>query len=271
MNKPNKITAGIRIFWLLLSIFLLSSTITQAQIENKTEPTPSDSAMVCDKMPEFPGGDKQLMKFIVKNTKYPRRATSKGIQGTVICRFVINTTGYVEDIVVMQSIDSELDTEAIRVLKSMPQWEPGMLKGQPVPVYYTMPIRFRLPSSKRFNSVNARDRKKQPILVDQLPLFPGGQAGLRKFMEENIQYPSDAHEKKIQGSVICSFIVNSKGELEEISVLKSVHPSLDEEALRIIKAMPQWIPATQKGKSIDVYSTMPIRFTIEGDIPLEIE
>ena len=101
--------------------------------------------VVVEKMPEFPGGQQAMMKFISENIQYPASAKNKGIQGRVICQFVIEKDGSVTDIqVVRSSGDSLLDKEAIRVIDSMPKWKPGMQRGKPVRVKYTIPMNFRL-------------------------------------------------------------------------------------------------------------------------------
>ena len=97
-----------------------------------------------EQMPQYPGGDKEMMAFLSKNIKYPVIAQEQGIQGTVVLRFVVGKTGEVTDVTVMRSLDPSCDKEAIRVVKSMPKWIPGKQNGNPVLVYYTLPVRFRL-------------------------------------------------------------------------------------------------------------------------------
>lgn len=101
--------------------------------------------MVVEQMPEFPGGQQAMMQFISENIEYPIAAQENGIQGRVICQFVINRDGSIVDVVVVRSAgDRHLDSEAIRVVKSMPKWIPGKQKGKPVRVKYTIPINFRI-------------------------------------------------------------------------------------------------------------------------------
>ena len=93
---------------------------------------------------QFPGGPAELLKYIAKNLKYPVIAQENGIQGKVILRFVVNAQGHVENVKVLRSLDPYCDKEAIRVVKSLPQWIPGKQNGRNVPVYYTCPIVFKL-------------------------------------------------------------------------------------------------------------------------------
>ena len=101
--------------------------------------------VVVESMPEFPGGQQALFKYLSENVKYPVIAQENGIQGRVICQFVVNKDGsivYVE--VVRSGGDPSLDKEAIRVIKSMPKWKPGKQRGKPVRVKYTVPVNFKL-------------------------------------------------------------------------------------------------------------------------------
>jgi protein TonB len=97
-----------------------------------------------EKMPEFPGGQEALNRFLVRNIKYPLLAQENGIQGRVVCQFVVNSDGSIVDISVVRGVEESLDKEAIRVIKSMPKWTPGRQGGKSVRVKYTLPIRFKL-------------------------------------------------------------------------------------------------------------------------------
>lgn len=99
---------------------------------------------VVEVMPEYPGGDAELLKFISSNVKYPASSKEKGEQGRVICSFIVNKDGSVSDYKIVRSISAELDAEAIRVLKMMPRWTPGKQNGKSVAVKYTVPVTFRL-------------------------------------------------------------------------------------------------------------------------------
>jgi protein TonB len=99
---------------------------------------------VVEKMPTFPGGDAELFKFLGNNVKYPVIAQENGIQGRVICQFVVNRDGSIVDVEVVRSVDPSLDKEAIRVIKSMPKWSPGQQRGKAVRVKYTLPVNFKL-------------------------------------------------------------------------------------------------------------------------------
>ena len=97
--------------------------------------------------PEFPGGNAAVMKYIKDNMVYPMKATENGIQGRVIISFYIETDGSISEVTVERSIDPLLDAEAIRIIKSMPKWKPGMQQGKLIRAKYTVPIKFSLPNS----------------------------------------------------------------------------------------------------------------------------
>ena len=99
---------------------------------------------VVEQMPSFPGGDVALMQYLSKNIKYPPVAEEMGIQGRVICTFVVERDGSVSDIRIKRSVDPSLDKEAMRVVSAMPKWIPGRQNGQMVRVKYTLPVTFRL-------------------------------------------------------------------------------------------------------------------------------
>lgn len=100
-------------------------------------------------------------------------------------------------------------------------------------------------------------------VVETMPSFPGGDIELFRFLSENIKYPAIAQENAIQGRVICQFIVNKDGAIVDVEIVRSVDPSLDKEALRVIKAMPKWSPGKQRGRSVRVKYTLPINFKLQ--------
>ena len=104
-----------------------------------------DSALdVCDQMPQFKGGDVALMDFIRTSISYPKDAAEQGLQGRVVLRFIIEKDGTISNCEVLRSASLSLDTEALRVVNSMPQWIPGKHKGKVVRVRYALPVTFRL-------------------------------------------------------------------------------------------------------------------------------
>lgn len=101
--------------------------------------------------------------------------------------------------------------------------------------------------------------------LDHMPRFPNGTRALFDFLNENIQYPIEAEKKKIEGRVLITFVVNGDSTINEVEIIQRVHPLLDAEALRVVKAMPKWEPATKGGVPVRVKYTIPISFVIPQD------
>lgn len=119
-------------------------TFVAPVVEEEEEEAAQQIFTVVEEMPDFPGGQAELLKFIAKSIKYPVIAQENGIQGRVICAFVVNKDGSVVDAEVLRGVDPALDKEALRVIGTMPKWKPGKQRGKPVRVKYTVPITFRL-------------------------------------------------------------------------------------------------------------------------------
>ncbi|MFT3751398.1 MAG: TonB family protein [Paludibacter sp.] len=95
-------------------------------------------------MPEFPGGEKELLSYISRNLRYPVNAMEARIQGTTIIRFLINTKGEITNIKVLRSLSTTTDQEACRVIRQSPLWKPGTQEGEPINVFFTLPIKYKL-------------------------------------------------------------------------------------------------------------------------------
>jgi protein TonB len=120
------------------------ATYVAPVVEEKEEEDDNHVFLTVEKMPEFPGGDAALLKWIGEHVVYPTIAAENGISGRVSCNFVVNADGSVVDVQVAKPLDPNLDKEAIRVLKMLPKFKPGEQRGKPVRVKYSVPVRFRL-------------------------------------------------------------------------------------------------------------------------------
>ncbi len=100
-------------------------------------------------------------------------------------------------------------------------------------------------------------------VVEQMPEFPGGMAALMEYLGKNIKYPPVAEENGVQGRVIVTFVVERDGSITDVKVVKSVDPSLDREAVRVVKSMPHWIPGKQNGSAVRVKYTVPVTFRLQ--------
>lgn len=119
--------------------------VVQAPIEIPEEdPDENIVFVVAEKMPSFPGGQQALMKYLNENIRYPIIAQENGVQGRVIVQFTVRKDGTIDDVKVVRSADPSLDKEAVRLVKSMPNWEPGKQRGKAVHCKFTVPIVFKL-------------------------------------------------------------------------------------------------------------------------------
>ncbi len=119
-------------------------TYTPPVVEEEEEESSTTIFTVVEEMPEFPGGQGELLQYLSKSIRYPVIAQENGIQGRVSCSFVVEKDGSVTDVQVLRGVDPSLDKEAIRVISAMPKWKPGKQRGKPVRVKYTVPVTFRL-------------------------------------------------------------------------------------------------------------------------------
>lgn len=221
--------------------------------------------------PSFHGGDKALTEWLKENMNYPKEAQEKSIQGKIYVSFIVEKDGSISDTKIVRSIDPLLDAEAIRIIKTMPKWEPGKNdKGDPARCRFTQPIVFRIDDAQR-NTEKAEKPKETtekesegtPIKFGKIPSFPGGDKTLDEWIGKNIKYPPEAQKDKIQGKVYVSFFVEKDGSISNAEVVKGAHPQLDEEAIRLVNSMPKWNPATtEEGEEIRCSMTLPVLFKL---------
>lgn len=113
-----------------------------------------------------------------------------------------------------------------------------------------------------FEEEEEEDDNKVFMVVEKMPSYPGGDAALMKYLRKNVKFPAIAQENGIQGRVYVEFVVNKDGRIVDVKILKGVDRSLDEEALRVVKNMPNWTPGEQRGKAVRVSYRLPISFTL---------
>ena len=145
MKTKNEKLNGL--WWRLLTVMsvlaILLMVNTNAMAQNKEVAT--DKVLEkAEVMPEFPGGEQAMMKFVAENVQYPEEAKEKEISGRVLVGFIVEKDGSIADVKVVKGIGGGCDEEAVRVVKAMPKWKPGMDKGKPVRVHYMLPLIFKL-------------------------------------------------------------------------------------------------------------------------------
>ena len=240
---------------------------TTLQEQSLQQPPPEKKEevifVVVENLPEFPGGNAAMMKFISDSVRYPVEAQQKGIQGRVICNFVVMKDGSISDPQVVRGVDPLLDAEALRVLGLMPDWKPGTQKGEAVNVRFTLPIVFKLdntpPTDAERQAFQERMKNMKPAV------FPGGEEAYMRFLADNIKYPVIAQENGIQGYVGAVYNIDPKGKVSFVRMEKGVDPSLDNEVKRVIEEMPDWTPAKLNGEAVRMTRNIPVVFRLQGE------
>jgi TonB family protein len=158
MMKSNHPVKRMRylIFLPLLAVITIASANTRAMkvlpevvhIEQTQVQSQDSTYTMVDQMPEFPGGTPALMEFLSKNIKYPESAKNEHIQGRVFISFIISDEGNVKDINILKGLHTDMDNEAVRVIRAMPKWKPGVHEGKNVNVLFNLPIHFKLSDKK---------------------------------------------------------------------------------------------------------------------------
>ena len=271
-----------------------------------------------EQMPQFPGGEAALMKYLRSHINYPPMAAEDEIQGHVVVRFIVDETGKVSDATVIHSVAYFLDREVVRVCKSLPKFTPGRHNGQAVSVWYTLPVTFELKDVEKttaadtvaidgktysFDELYAKQHPDsvnldgslpevlvtgypralkygaymRPLPLDyevlkgdtvyfhgvEKPMFPGGDAALKEYIQSHIQYPANALKNHVQGCVLVRCIVDKTSKIREPKVILSVDKELDKEAIRIAKSLNYYfLPGRKNGKAVSSWYTLQVIFTL---------
>ncbi|RAJ87808.1 TonB family protein [Chitinophaga dinghuensis] len=205
-----------------------------------------------EKQAAYPGGQIPMEEFIINNLRYPQTAIDHRISGTVMIHFTVAANGKITNAHTLagkQQISKEMDEEALRVVNSMPNWQPAKENHKKVASEVVLPVTFRLPC------------KPSDVLtfVEKPPQFPDND--IVGYLIKNLKYPKEAKEKHIKGTVFLLFVVEADGRIRDVQPMgKSLGYGLEEEAIRVVNAMPLWIPGTHQGKKVAVQYALPVRF-----------
>lgn len=232
---------------------------------------------MCDTHAHFPGkdeadGNRKYWEWLRKNLRYPNEAVKKGIEGVVWVSFVVKADGSIGDVAIdkmSMNSDPSLKKEALRLIRSMPRWNPAIYDGKAENSRNSCLVRFDLPKRK------SEDERTEPTAgsiaeehiydmtgVPVAPKFNGGYESLQDWIQDHIHYPSDAAKAKIEGRVIVEFIIDKDGGIVSPKVIRGINDSLDNEALRIIKSAPKWTPGYSGGKAVKTRYTCPVTFRL---------
>jgi TonB family protein len=274
MNKP--------LLTLLLLLFFIAA---KAQTKNTDVPAPAqidikepaDTTdpkkifLAVEKEPSFYAGNDRFPLYLAHQIVYPPDAVKKRIEGKVFVSFVVEKNGSLTDIQVLRGVSPDIDAEAVRAISKSPKWAPGIQNGRPVRVRYNMAIIFKLPPLQANKNQQMMDSLRQlPIeqtiftMSQNMPEFPGGKEGFRKYFLDNLKYPDKAKEDNVDGKVLLNFIIERDGSLSNIKIIRHLSSETDEEALRVMNNCPKWIPGNQNGKPVRVAYSLSIPFPIKN-------
>jgi TonB family protein len=238
-------------------------------LQNTTQAQTEEIFLIVEESPSFPGGEDSLKAFIAREIQYPKLAAEAGIQGKVFVNFVVEIDGSISNIKVLRDIGGGCGVEAMRVVGSMPPWNPGKQRQKAVRVSITMPVEFKLNKSSAPASTAMPDTASKPktiyTVVEVQPSFPGGEEALTEYIVDNIEYPEQARKAGIQGKVYVAFVVEEDGSISNVRVLRDIGGGCGEEAVRVVKLMPRWNPASQKGKPVKVQVSLPVSFILQSE------
>ena len=226
-------------------LFLLLFIVANSEAQTNNDSVYSNPEQV----PSFVGGNSNLRNFINVNMMYPETALQKNIEGTVMVKFVVDKNGAIRGPVVLKSVAPSLDSEALRIVSVMPRWVSGKQGGQNVNAKYTQSIDF---------NIRAYKSTHPGVVTSPSPGFD-----LDKFFKDNLSYSESALGGKKEGFVVVTFAVSEDGTLSDFTVRRSLNPTLDAEALRVLNKMPKWKPAVQDGKPVKTKFTQPVKFSTQ--------
>ena len=245
---------------------------------------------------EFPGGDVALSDWMRKNMKYPEECRKQGIQGRVVISFVVNKDGSIVDLETVRSPHPALAEEGLRVVKSMPKWEPAKENGKVVRSRFNIPIMFRLDGGKKTQYTSPQKPQSPPSLTDEQKAVHdwfGAQPELMTHLNKNIRYPKECQEQGFEGRVLVSIAVEKDGSVSvekseykpassknDASVVMTAYKNADgtqaaklseeelknlmiKEAERVLKAAPKLKPyKNEKGETIRTTFEVPVMFRL---------
>ncbi len=226
-------------------------------------------------MPSFPGGETALKDYISDHLKYPPLAVEGDITGRVFVGFVVMEDGSLDCFKLIRGLGYGCDEAALEVFKDMPKWMPAMQRGKAISYPYIVPVRFCFDCENKklkqeiVSSVEeapaSPDGQELIFIVEKMPEYPGGFEAMSAFINANLVYPQEAIDAGIEGRVFVGFWVETDGSLSDIKVLRGIGYGCDEAAMEVVRKMPKWKPAMQRGKPVRIKYMFPVKFELENE------
>jgi len=220
--------------------------------EDATDQIDKEPETFVDEEAEFPGGYHAMIAFIQKNLVFPKSSIEDGVEVKCFLRIVVGLNGTISDVKVTKGVTDcpECDKAAVKVIKSMPNWKPGKLNGRSVSSYCSIPINFGTQTYLDWDHEEAE--------------FPGGYSAMKDFIDKNLIFPEAAIENGVQGQCFLRFTVSERGCILNAIVTLGVPdcPDCDKAAIKVIKSMPNWMPAREIGRCVSGPCSIAIDFEI---------
>jgi TonB family protein len=198
--------------------------------------------------------------WVISQVKYPAEATARGSHAHIMANYSVAPDGSVNAAMIIGTTDQSIIDAVTKAINSSPKWEPAKNPEAREEFGNALSIKFELPDKVESDDVF--------VVVETMPMYPGGDEELLKFITANTHYPEAAKAEKIHGRVIVRFVVDTDGSAVEPFVLKGVSPSLDAEAIRVVNSLKGFIPGMQGGKAVKVYYMVPVTFALPSTEPL---
>lgn len=253
-----------------------------------------------DQQPSYPGGDSALISDLANNLEYPAVIPEKEGRRRLILRFVILEDGSVDDIEVCKSLSPDCDKAAVRALKKIKRFNPGMKNGKPVSSFFVVPVTFRKDVDKKkvtsegividvepsdgliddglLNSQLGiklvEDTQVDDLehsfcynvfgFLDRYPSYPGGKDALLQDVTNNLMFLDETTKNQTEGCVMLQFVVEKDGSIGETRVLESLSPECDKAAIEALKKVKHFEPALVDGRPVRVWNFLPVSFKLTG-------
>jgi len=220
-------------------------------------------------------------KAIIHQIKVPKEEINLGLGGVIEIEFVVSKEGEIQNPIVKRSYGGGLDKQMLEVLQkdSENKWEAAISDEKPVDMVMTASFAFYGSAMSATDSHQFFNPSPTPALnsnfeitentvfdvVEKAPEFEGGIQAWNDWIKSNIQYPNTAKQMGVEGTVYVVFVINKDGTIDQPEILRGIGAGCDEEVLRLISEMPNWIPGEQKGQKVNVRMRLPVRFKLPSD------
>lgn len=231
-------------------IFLFLTQYSKAQQIDEPIEVPRDT------LAAFPGGNAALESLIKTNLLTTKAALTNKISGDVVLKFVVDEKGQVGDITVEQKLGYGCDEQAIRALRLLPHWQPGVINGKRIRTSLRQTIHFDTSLQPAPLEESAFRRETLP---DEPLSFGNKATDLEQYIQDKFVYPANIR-KNVDGTIVLRFRVNAEGAVDDIQLVAGLGAAFDQEAIRVLKNMPAWLPKLKDFRPVEDHKELVIGF-----------